>query len=138
VALLGDRRRQEHFFAQSAGLARLPPSSEKQNHFWMFPADLLPVLIILRESGAPLARLDLEALPQRQQRQALIQVLQEQIQEDLRLLEAQEYSEKLFERLQSGECLLALDGWMKSPPRSAPSFAGRGRLAGEYRSSVSC
>ena len=76
--------------------------------------ELLPVLIILRDLTPRLAQLNVEDLPATQREEKLAQVVWEQMQSDLGE-ECTEFGEELHEILQSGECLLVLDGLDEVP-----------------------
>ncbi len=75
---------------------------------------LIPALIILRDMAPRLARLDVDSLPAHQRDEKLAQTVWEQIQNDLGE-ECADFCDGLREALQSGHCLLVLDGLDEVP-----------------------
>ena len=62
-----------------------------------------------------LTAIDLESLSGDQQRQALIAALRELVLDDLRRWDGEDFSEGILTILNSGECLLVLDGLDEVP-----------------------
>ena len=87
------------------GLAAPPPGLE---------ADLLPVLIVLRDLAPRLAGLELEGLAEQKRSEALAQAAWEQIRSDLGMVCA-DFETGLRQALDDGRCLLALDGLDEVP-----------------------
>ncbi|MBI5294613.1 MAG: SUMF1/EgtB/PvdO family nonheme iron enzyme [Chloroflexi bacterium] len=115
LALLGDPGAGKSTFVKNllawqagALLGKLTPPTEG------IKADLVPVLIILRDMAPRLARLDVDSLPAYQRDEKLAQTVWEQIQADLGE-ECADFCDVLYEALQSGECLLVLDGLDEVP-----------------------
>lgn len=114
LALLGDPGAGKSTFVKNllawqagAQLSRLSPPAEIE-------ASLVPVLIILRDMAPRLAKLNLDSLPAQQRDEKLAQIVWEQIQNDLGE-ECADFRDGLHEALQSGHCLLVLDGLDEVP-----------------------
>ncbi|MBM2849071.1 MAG: hypothetical protein HW418_2013, partial [Anaerolineales bacterium] len=115
LALLGEPGAGKSTFARKVlawlasvhlGEANPPPS---------LPGDLFPVLIVLRDLAPRLAALDLDALPGDRQRETLAAAVRDQAVADLGRLEAADFADGLREALNSGRCLLVLDGLDEVP-----------------------
>ena len=114
LALLGDPGAGKSTFVKNllawqagAQLGKLPPPAGIET-------GLLPVLIILRDMAPRLAKLNLDSLPAQQRDEKLAQIVWEQIQNDLGE-ECADFCGTLHEALQSGHCLLVLDGLDEVP-----------------------
>ncbi len=78
-------------------------------------ADLLPILVVLRDLPPRLSGLALAALSQERQREQLAHAVRDQILADLNRFEARGFSEGMREILSEGRCLLILDGLDEVP-----------------------
>ncbi len=83
-------------------------------------ADLLPILLALRDLIPRLECLDPAALPANRRAEMLAATVHDQILDDLRRLEAEEFSPALRDALLDGRCLLALDGLDEVPQALRP------------------
>ena len=83
-------------------------------------ADLIPVLLALRDLTPRLECLDPAALPADRRAETLAATVRDQILDDLRRLEAAEFSPALRDALLDGRCLLALDGLDEVPQALRP------------------
>ncbi len=120
LALLGDPGSGKSTFARhllawlAAAELRLRPDSPPG-----IQAGLLPVFLALRDLAPRLKPQELEMLPPRKQKLALLQAVVEQIEHDLQRPSTAELHAGmcavLHEALRSGECLLALDGLDEVP-----------------------
>jgi len=80
------------------------------------PGELLPILIVLRDLAPRLAAIDFDKLPGEKHEAALAEAVRDQAVADLAGLEAKEFESALVEALNSGRCLLVLDGLDEVPP----------------------
>ena len=78
-------------------------------------ADLIPILVILRDLSPRLRHLNLDALPAEQKTRRLAEVVYEQIKEDLRHLNAVEFWPVLEIAFDQGQVLLVFDGLDEVP-----------------------
>lgn len=114
LALLGDPGAGKSTFVKkvlawqaSACLGKVEPPSG-------FSVNLLPVLVILRELAPRLAHLDLDKLPAKKREEQLVGAVWQQIKADLGG-ECTDFLKGMQEALQSGQCLLVLDGLDEVP-----------------------
>jgi formylglycine-generating enzyme required for sulfatase activity len=77
-------------------------------------SNLIPALVILRDLAPRLAKLDIDSLPAKQHDEKLAGAIWEQMQADLGD-ECTEFNAGLREALESGTCLLVLDGLDEVP-----------------------
>ena len=77
--------------------------------------DLLPILVTLRDLAPRLECLELPAMSDQRQKEALVAAVRAQIMDDLSRLEADDFAGGLGEALSEGHCLLALDGLDEVP-----------------------
>ncbi len=117
LALLGDPGAGKSTFVRrlaawlaAAGLGEAKPPEG-------FEANLMPILVTLRELAPKLRGLNLEALPDRQRQKVLLDALHEQIRAELDVLgnDAPSYADDLLKDLSGGRCLLILDGMDEVP-----------------------
>lgn len=80
-----------------------------------FDADLIPVLIVLRDLSPKLANLNLGNVSAENQKQILADLILEKIQEDLKLNKAIDSLPVLEEAFEKGKLLLVLDGLDEVP-----------------------
>jgi formylglycine-generating enzyme required for sulfatase activity len=78
-------------------------------------ADLIPILLVLRDLIPRLECFDPAALPSDRRDETLAATVRAQLLDDLRRLEAEEFAPALCEALLDGRCLLALDGLDEVP-----------------------
>ncbi len=78
-------------------------------------ADLIPILLALRDLIPRLECLDPAAMPADRRDEMLAATVRDQVLDDLRRLEAEEFTPVLREALADGRCLLALDGLDEVP-----------------------
>lgn len=117
LALLGDPGAGKSAFVKrllSQVAAGEPPAG--------FPGDLLPVLMNLRDLARRLAELNIDSLPDDQAQTTLAEAVRAQVVEGLKAWRVPEFEEGLNAALDSGQCLLALDGLDEVPE------AGRERV----------
>ncbi|MFQ5821924.1 MAG: NACHT domain-containing protein, partial [Candidatus Heimdallarchaeota archaeon] len=80
-----------------------------------FSADLLPILIVLRDLAPRLSNLNLKRLPEDRQCEILAASVRDQILNDLNRFEAAAFVDGMHEALIEGNCLLVLDGLDEVP-----------------------
>jgi formylglycine-generating enzyme required for sulfatase activity len=110
LALLGDPGAGKSTFARMV-IARLaegnPPGS--------LSADLLPVLVILRDLTPRLVKINLTSLPSSRHDEVLAGVVRDQILADLSGLDSSGFAEGLLDVLNANCCLLVFDGLDEVP-----------------------
>jgi formylglycine-generating enzyme required for sulfatase activity/energy-coupling factor transporter ATP-binding protein EcfA2 len=79
------------------------------------PADLLPILLDLRDLTPRLAGLNLDALPEDRQHEILASMMRDEIVDSLGRIEVDTFIDGMKEALLSGKCLLVLDGLDEVP-----------------------
>jgi hypothetical protein len=79
------------------------------------PGDLLPILVTLRDLAPRLADLDLKTLSYHEREHALAVAVRDHILADLARLEAAGFTQEMQEILNTGRCLLVLDGMDEVP-----------------------
>ena len=77
--------------------------------------DLLPVFVVLRQLSPRLAALELDGLPNEQQKGMLVTAVEKHLCDDLATLDAGTFAHTLRHTLHSGRCLLIFDGLDEVP-----------------------
>ncbi|MFZ1599206.1 MAG: NACHT domain-containing protein, partial [Anaerolineae bacterium] len=77
--------------------------------------DLLPVFVVLRQLSPRLAALELDGLPNEQQKGMLVNAVEKHLCDDLATLGAGTFAHTLRHTLHSGRCLLIFDGLDEVP-----------------------
>ena len=120
LALLGDpgsgkstfgRKLLAWIAAAHLGKTALPPGCA---------ADLLPLLLTLRDLAPTLATLDLEKLSEERRRRALAETMRDALLGELERYEASDFRDGARAALVDGRCLLVLDGLDEVPPALRP------------------
>lgn len=114
--LLGDPGAGKSTFVRNLCALLARSELEDGNYPEGYRGGLLPVFIQLRDLAPKVAGINnFDNLPEDRAREALISVLQQQIGENLRGLDAADFDEHLLEALHRGEIILVLDGLDEVP-----------------------
>jgi formylglycine-generating enzyme required for sulfatase activity len=114
LALLGDPGAGKSTFVKKVLAWQASACLGKAKPLPGFGPGLLPVLVILRELAPHLAHLDVDQLPAKKREEQLVSAVWQQIKIDLGG-ECTDFLKGMQEALQSGQCLLVLDGLDEVP-----------------------
>ena len=120
LALLGDPGGGKSTFVRQI-LAEMATHQELGNQPAPdLPADLLPVLINLRDLTSALDQPLIQQTPEADRRRLLARLIRDQAVQDLERLEAGDFAEGLRDAFENGRCFLVLDGLDEMPERVRP------------------
>jgi formylglycine-generating enzyme required for sulfatase activity len=127
LVLLGDPGAGESAFVRIV-IARLLEGTPPPG----VPADLLPVLLVLRNLAQRLVTIDLASLPGARHDQALADAVRDQMIAGLAALDSSGFTEDLVEALNANRCLLVFDG-LDEVPQEWRSLVRRAVMAALQR-----
>jgi formylglycine-generating enzyme required for sulfatase activity len=110
LALLGDPGSGKSTFVKQLSAWLAAAQLKQRDPIPELEADLLPVLVVLRELGVRLAKLDLDGLPQPERERQLVAAVRQHWRDELAACGSEEWAMGLEDALTEGNVLLAFDG----------------------------